>query len=117
MTRTTRSGTFLTGSPKTSRTETAFAEGSEGMVAATASSTSALRPAQIRKVVRQELTLSSRVPSGMPTTVAIEMPDITTAAALLACFSGTMRIAMLTPMAQNTPLAKPMNMRVTRISG
>jgi hypothetical protein len=53
----------------------------------------------------------------MPTTVAIEMPDITTAAALLEWRSGTRRIAMLTPMAQNTPLAKPTHSRVVRIKG
>ncbi len=53
----------------------------------------------------------------MPTTVAIEMPDITIAAALLAWRSGRRRIAMLTPMAQNTPLANPMSSRVARTSG
>jgi hypothetical protein len=86
-------------------------------VVATARSTSTLRPAQIRKVVRQLVRLSRTVPSGMPTTVATEMPDITTAAARPAWRSGTMRIAMLTPMAQNTPLANPMTSRVARTSG
>ncbi|UQS26784.1 hypothetical protein L1857_30245 [Amycolatopsis thermalba] len=50
--------------------------------------------------------LSTTVPSGIPATVAME-PDITIAAARLAWRSGTMRIAMLTPIAQNTPLANP----------
>lgn len=71
----------------------------------------------MRNVVRQSPALSSRVPSGMPTTVAMEMPDITTAAARLTCSSGTIRMAMVTPMAQKTPLAKPMIRRVPRISG
>nr|BFE78255.1 hypothetical protein GCM10020093_008560 [Planobispora longispora] len=88
-----------------------------GITAATARNTSALRPAQMRKVVRQSLRLSRAVPSGMPTTAAIEMPDITTAAALLAWRCGTRRIAMLTPMAQNTPLANPMASRVVSTSG
>src|SRR5205823_1724702 len=108
---TRRSRTFLTGSAKTSRTGTAFCEGSDGTVAATARNTSALRPLQIRNVVRQLVRLSRYVPSGRPTTVAIEMPDSATADALLAWRSGTRRTAMLTPMAQNTPLAKPMMSR------
>jgi hypothetical protein len=49
--------------------------------------------------------------------MATEMPDMTTAAARLAWRPGTMRMAMLTPMAQNTPLAKPMMSRVVRTSG
>jgi hypothetical protein len=94
-----------------------LAEGSDGTVAATASRTTALSAAQIANVVRQLVALSSSVPSGMPTTVAIEMPDITTAAARPACFGATMRMAMPTPIAQKTPLAKPISIRVPRISG
>jgi hypothetical protein len=94
-----------------------LSDGSDGTATTTATSTSALSPAQMMNVARQLVMLSRTVPSGMPTTVAIEMPDITIAAALLAWRSGTMRIAMLTPIAQNTPLAKPMTSRVVRTSG
>jgi hypothetical protein len=113
-TRTRRSRGFRRGRANTSRTGTAFCEGSDGTAAATARSTRTPRPAQMRNVVRQSVRLSTTVPRGMPATAATDIPDITTAAALLAWRSGTMRIAMLTPMAQNTPLANPMTNRVSR---
>ena len=52
----------------------------------------------------------------MPATAAIEMPDSATAEARLAWRPGTRRIAMLTPIAQKTPLAKPMTSRVASTS-
>jgi hypothetical protein len=51
---------------------------------ATARNTSALRPLQMRNVVRQPVRLARNVPSGKPATAAIDRPDITIAAALLA---------------------------------
>src|SRR5690242_14920383 len=114
---TRRSRAFRSGSAKTSRTDTVFSDGRSGTTVATATNTAVLRPLQSRKVVRQLVRLARYVPSGMPTTVAIEMPDSATADARLAWRSGTRRIAMLTPMAQNTPLAKPMASRVARTRG
>ncbi|GAA3164993.1 hypothetical protein GCM10020001_107440 [Nonomuraea salmonea] len=68
-------------------------------------------------MVRQSVRLSKAVPKGMPATAPIEMPDMTTDAARLACRSGTSRIAMATPIPQNTPLANPITSRVPSTSG
>lgn len=43
------------------------------------------------------------------------MPESTTAAALLAFSPGTSRIAMATPIAQNTPCANPVTSRAARM--
>ena len=104
---------MILGRLKTSRTGTALSDGSDGTVTATARRTRALRPLQITNVVRQLQIPARNVPSGMPATVAIDMPDKAIGAARFACRSGTSRIAMLTPMAQNVPLAKPMTRRTS----